>query len=60
MALQPPLLLAADLLPRSCDRVTAELVQQGALSSDVAAALRRDAAMLVDWMQVGGDAPLLA
>lgn len=52
LALQPPLLLAADLLPRSCDRVTAELVQQGALAAELAATLRRDAAMLVDWMQV--------
>ncbi|PRW56236.1 Transcription factor IIIB 90 kDa subunit [Chlorella sorokiniana] len=51
LALQPPLLLAADLLPRSCDRVTSELVQQGKLSAEVAATLRKDAVMLVDWMQ---------
>lgn len=55
-ALQPPLLLAADLLPRCCDRVTAQLVQQGGLSAAAAAVLHKDAAMLVDWMQVGDGA----
>lgn len=49
--LQPPLLLAADLLPRAVERATAEAVRSGALGGSAAAALRRDAAMLVDWMQ---------
>ena len=55
-ALQPPLLLAADLLPRCCERATAPLVQQGGLSAATAAVLHKDAAMMVDWMQVGGGA----
>lgn len=48
--LQPPLLLPADLLPRSVDRVTAEAVARGALAAGTVAAVQRDAGMLLDWM----------
>jgi hypothetical protein len=48
--LHPPLLLPTHLLPRSIVRVTAELVQQGALAAATVAAMQRDAAMLLEWM----------
>lgn len=48
--LQPPLLLAPQLLPRCLDRVAAPAVRDGVLTAAQVTALRRDASALLGWM----------